>query len=593
MIKSFFINVKTFFVMFKQVMTVINKKHKAQCIFLLFGAFVCAFLETLGVGAIVPFVLVMFSAEEMMTNQYVVMISKVFHIENYHQLLIATAILIIVVYVVKNVVLLLFQYLRAKVHNSIEKELMTQQYRMFMLRPYSYYLHVNTAEVMRGLNADITQVICVLDNFINLTSEVLTMMMIGAFIVLLDPVVAVGLIGIAMVIALIFIVGFKKKSAEFGIKCRDIFLQRSKLVIESVSGYKEISIQQKKEFFIEKYDDINETACKLNTKYLFIMGIPSRAIETLFIAALLILACIRIEAFSDNSGFVSLIGAMGVAAIRILPSISNISANINGLISGRVGLEAAFNNVEQVKADEKIYTAKVKELQSKKARKYFSDKIELTNVTFRYDKTDVDILKDVSLTINKNESVGFIGESGAGKSTLLDVMLGLLKPQVGAVTMDGVSIEEIPFDWADNVGYVPQTVFLLDDTIRNNIAFGVKEEDIDDDKIWECLKEAQLEAFVRNLPDGLDTELGERGIRFSGGQRQRVAIARALYHDPEILVLDEATSALDNNTEKDIMASIDGLRGKLTIIIVAHRLTTIENCNKVYVVKNGKVTANL
>lgn len=589
MIKNFFINFKTFFVMFKQLMAILNRKHKIECIFMFFGAFIGAFFETLGVGAVVPFVLVMFSAEEMMKNEYIIKISEALNITNYHQLLIATAVLIILAYVVKNSFLLAFQYYKGRVHNVIEKELKTRQYRMFMLRPYAYYLNVNTAEVMRGLDSDITQVVSALDGFINLASELLTVLMIGVLLIIIDPIVALGLIVIAMVICLIFIFGLKKKSASFGIKCREIFFERSKTVLESVSGYKEISISQKKDFFIKKYDGINEKACKLNTRYLFIMGIPSRAIETIFIAALLILACVRIESFSDNSSFVSLIGAMGVAAIRILPSISNISGGINGLVSCRAGLESAYNNIEQVVVNESTYKEKVADISSRKQLLEFKDKIELKDISFRYDRTDVDVLKDVSLIINCKESVGFIGESGAGKSTLLDVLLGLLKPQKGEVCMDGTNIEEIPFDWAANVGYVPQSVYLLDDTIRNNIAFGIEENAIDDDRIWECLREAQLEEFVRELPSGLDTTVGERGVRFSGGQRQRVAIARALYHNPQILVLDEATSALDNETEKEVMEAIDGFRGKLTIIIVAHRLSTIENCSKVYVVENGKV----
>lgn len=575
--------------MFMQLMTVLNKKHKLECIVLFIGAFFCAMLETLGVSVIVPFVLVMFSPNEMMSNKYVIMLSRIIHISSYHQLLCATATLIVLVFLLKNVSLLFFQYYKGLVHNTIEKELMTQQYRMFMLRPYSYYLGVNSAEVMRGLGTDISQVVGTLDGFICLASELLTVLMIGTFVVFMDPMIAIGLITTALVIAFVFIIGFKKKSAEFGEKCREIFYDRSKLVLESVSGYKEISISQKKQFFVDKYDRINEKACKLNTKYLFVMGIPSRAIETLFVAALLVLACIRIGNYNDNAHFVSLIGALAVSAIRILPSISNISSDINGLVSCRAGMEAAYNNIEQVTDEEIKYNIKSAEIIQGKSIKVFRKKIELKNVTFRYDRTDIDILKDICMTIHCNESVGIIGESGAGKSTLLDVLLGLLKPQSGAVYMDGYNIEDIPFDWASNVGYVPQSVFLLDDTIRNNIAFGIASNQIDDEKIWECIHEAQLEEFIKGLPDGIDTKVGERGVRFSGGQRQRVAIARALYHNPSILVLDEATSALDNETEREVMNAIDRFRGKLTIIIVAHRLSTIENCNTVYRVEKGSI----
>lgn len=588
MIKSFIININTFFIMLKQMKEILNKKQKAQCLILLVGVFVCAMLETLGVSAIIPFVVVMFSREGLMQNQYVKLISDILDISTYQELLIATALIIIIVYLVKNVSLLIFQYYQGKVHNVIEKELMTKQYRMFMLRPYSFYLNINTAEVMRGLSGDIVQVAQTMDAFIGLASELITVLMIGAFIVVMDPIMAFSLILIAGFIALIFVLGFKRKTSELGSKCREIFYKRSKIVLETVGGYKEISIRQKKEHFIEEYGKVNDDACRMNTLYMLIMKIPSRAVETVFISSLLIVACVRIGFYDDNSQFVSLIGAMGVAAIRILPSISSISNHINSLIYNRPSLEAAYNNITQVRQEEGKYSSLLKNQNTSHEVKFEND-ISLKNVYYRYDNTDKDILKDVSLKIRKNESVGFIGESGAGKSTLLDVLLGLLKPQQGGVYMDDVDIDDIPFAWAEAVGYVPQNVFLIDDSIRNNIAFGLKADEIEDERVWDCLKQAKLDEFVKRLPNGLDTEVGERGVRFSGGQRQRVAIARALYHDPQILVLDEATSALDNETEKEVMEAIDGFRGKLTIIIVAHRLSTIEKCNKVYVVGNGNV----
>lgn len=589
MLKKVFVNIKTFFIMFKQLMEILEKRQRLQCIFLLLGVFVCATLETLGVSAVIPFVLVMFNSEELLENKYVKIISDVLGITTYRELLIFTAILIVIVYFVKNLVLLVFQYYQGKFHNEIEKSLMTKQYRMFMLRPYSYYLNVNSSEVMRGLSSDITQVAITMDAFINLTSEVITVIMIGLFIIIMDPIIALGLMGTAIVIAFVFVFVFKRKTSEIGKKCREIFSSRYKIVLESVGGYKEISIAQKKEFFINEYDKVNAAACKLNTSYLLIMKIPSRAIETVFITCLLFMACFRIQMYEDNAQFVTLIGAMGVAAIRILPSISNISSSINSLVYNRAGLSSAYNNITQVRNEAKKYQEVIKQREKRDDKIVFGNKISLRNISFRYEKSEVDILKDVSFEIQKNDIVGFVGESGAGKSTLLDVLLGLHRPQRGEVYMDDYNIFDIPFDWAENVGYVPQTVFLLDNSIRRNIAFGIPDEDIDDNKIWECLEKAQLDKFVRELPNGLDTTVGDRGVRFSGGQRQRVAIARALYHDPQILVLDEATSALDNETEQEVMKAIDGFKGELTIIIVAHRLSTIENCNKVYTVGKGKV----
>ena len=587
--KDFFINVKTFFVMFRQLITILQRRHRVYSFFLLLGAFVCALLETVGVGAVIPFALVMFSKDKMLDNKYIRIVAELFNVSTGHQLLIATAVLIIVVYIVKNFTILLFQYYQGKFHNEIEKDLSTKQYRMFMMRPYEYYLNVNTAEVIRGLNSDIAQVASTLDLFVGLTAEVITVLMIGTFVVMLDPIIAIGLIGMSIIIALLFVYGFKKKTGEFGKKCREIFYVKSKLILESISGYKEICINQKKGFFIRKYNEINEEASRLNTSYLLIMKIPSRAIETIFVACLLGLVCMRAEMYEDNSRFISLIGAMGVAAIRILPSISNISGHINGLIYNRLGVESAYNSIKQVREEEKRYNHILQEKEEKGEIDSFSDKICINDISFRYNNTSIDVLRDLFLEIPKGESIGIIGESGSGKSTLLDVILGLLKPQNGTVAMDGKDIGDIPFDWAANVGYVPQTVFLFDDSIRKNIAFGVEEESIDDNKVWECLERAQLSEFISDLPQGINTEVGERGVRFSGGQRQRVAIARALYHNPQILVLDEATSALDNETEKEVMQAIDGFKGKITLIIVAHRLSTIENCDHIYRMNSGNL----
>lgn len=589
MIRNLIINIKTFFTMFKQLMGILERKHCLQCVFLLMGVFVCALLETLGVSAVIPFVLVMFNPNALLENKYGKLIAYYFDIVTYKQLLFFTALIIVLVYLAKNIVLLIFQYFQGKFHNEIEKDLMTKQYRMFMLRPYSYYLNVNSSEVMRGLSSDITQVALTMDAFINLISESITVLMIGLFIIIMDPIIAIGLIGTAIFIAFAFIFGFKKKTSEIGKKCRDIFSGRYKIVLESVGGYKEISVSQKKDFFINEYDKVNAEACRLNTSYLLIMKIPSRAIETVFITCLLLMTCFRIQMYEDNAQFVALIGAMGVAAIRILPSISNISSSINSLVYNRAGLLSAYENISQVCNEAQKYHEIIEQRENRDNRIRFENKISLKDVYFRYEKSDIDILKDVSLDILKNDIVGFIGESGAGKSTLLDVLLGLHRPQKGMVYMDGYDISDIPFDWAENVGYVPQTVFLLDNSIRRNIAFGIPDEDINDEKVWECLKKAQLDDFVSELPQGLDTTVGDRGVRFSGGQRQRVAIARALYHEPQILVLDEATSALDNETEQEVMKAIEGFKGELTIIIVAHRLSTIENCNKVYIVNKGKV----
>ena len=262
-----------------------------------------------------------------------------------------------------------------------------------------------------------------------------------------------------------------------------------------------------------------------------------------------------------------------------------ITSRLNTIVYQIPALDSVYNNLKT--ADEYLCRIeKTQQIECKENGRYLKNEIVLSNVLWKYDNQKEFVLRDVNIQIKRGQSVGLIGASGAGKTTVSDIILGLLKPQSGSVTVDGVDIYSIKRQWAEVIGYVPQSVFLLDDTVRNNILFGLPLED-DDDKIWEALQQAQLKDFILSLPDGLDTVVGERGVKFSGGQRQRIAIARALYSNPEILVLDEATASLDNETESALMESIDELQGKITMIIVAHRLSTISKCDIVYEIKDG------
>ena len=278
-----------------------------------------------------------------------------------------------------------------------------------------------------------------------------------------------------------------------------------------------------------------------------------------------------------------------MAAFKLLPSIGKISNRVTGIVYHKPRLDNVYDNILEAEKYEK-------ECEEESRRRNcgqeidkaieFQEVVSVENIVWQYEGQTKPVLTDVSLCIHKGESVALIGASGSGKTTLSDILLGLLAPEKGSIYMDGIDIYTIPKIWARIVGYVPQSVFLIDDTIRNNVAFGLR--DVDDSDIWKALEQAQLKAFVETLPAGLDTIVGDRGIKFSGGQRQRVAIARALFNKPEILILDEATAALDNETEKAVMESIDALQGQITMVIVAHRLTTIRNCDSIYEVKEGK-----
>lgn len=583
-------NMKTMLTMFKQLMYILNKKQRTQCVILFFILLVTATLETLGVSVIIPFITALIMPEELMANRYVKQLMILFHIETYMGILFLTVFMIIAVYVVKNTIIILGNYYQLKVRNHIEKDLSILMLTSYLKRPYTYFLSTNSSEMMRGTNNDIVNVATVVDSFSGFIAEALTCLLIGSMLIYINPLMAIGLICLAGVTGIGVVLAFKKKTAECGVESRKAFAERYQHIQQPLAGFKEISVLKKEDYFIEQFSSSAKKACDYNTTYLFISKLPSRIIETIFIAGLLLLACISIQNGQNANSYVAQLGTLAVAAVRILPSVSNMMNYINGLVFSRTALEAAYDNIREAKTYCSELQSKEEHGLEKNANTdiYPDRTLYIRNISWKYDGGKKNVLEDLSLTIQNGEAVAFVGESGAGKTTLVDVILGLLHPQKGQVLYGNWNIFEMPYEWAKLIGYVPQNVFLIDDTIRNNVALGIPQAEISDEKVYRALEQAQLKDFVMNLPDGLDTMVGEGGIKFSGGQRQRIAIARALYYDPQILVLDEATSALDNDTEAAVMEAINSLHGKKTLIIVAHRLSTIEKCDKVYRIENGK-----
>ncbi len=581
-------NLRTFQQMFQHLIQILNKKQKKQAVILFFLLVLVSLLEMLGVSVIIPFIITMMEPETITQNQYVAIIIEMFHIQNQKQILYLVAGLIVIVYILKNGTILWVNYFQTNYRNTLEKDLSVEMLSSYMKRPYTYFLDTNSAEVMRGITGDIASIATVIDSFSGFLAETLTCICIGGFIILLDPFIAIYLLAIAGITALLIVLVFKKKLSVCGIETREAFSQRQQQAYQAVNGIKEITVMQRRSSFVKQYEIASEKARRYNNTYLFISKVPSRLIETIFLGGLVILVCISVKESTSQAGFISVIGALGVAAVRILPSISNITGYINALVYNRPALEEAYDNIMQARE----YDVKLNENYSTKMTRDnngFADKIEINNISWKYKENLPFVLQDLSMEIKKGEAVAFIGESGAGKTTLADIVLGLFKPEKGQILVDKKDIFTMPIEWAKMIGYVPQTVFLTDDTIRNNIAFGIPEEEQDESKIWYALEQAQLKDVVNKLDSGLDTIVGERGVKFSGGQRQRIAIARALYYNPDILVLDEATSALDTETETAVMESIDALHGKKTLIIVAHRLSTIAKCDKIYEIKQGQV----
>ena len=460
----------------------------------------------------------------------------------------------------------------------------------FMKRPYEYYLGAETAVIQRNITSDVNNMYALILTILQLTSEVVVFACLAAVLLIADAAMVLTISGLLVVVLVVIKVVLKPIMYKAGQDNQDYYSGLFKWIEEAVMGIKEIKVANKEHYFINEYAKCGEGYVGAVQKYNIYNSTPRLLIETICIAGLVGYMSVVLMNGASMEEMVPQLSVFAVAAMRLLPSanrINNYSTSISYFepflwnVSEHLQTEIHDDNVVY---DENVYRQK-KEVEKLPVNK----EIELSDITYKYPNTEKLIFDHANLTIPIGSAVGIVGPSGSGKTTMVDVLLGLLQLQTGTIKADGVDVQTNYEGWLKNVGYIPQTIFMIDDTIRKNVAFGFADDEIDDEKVWAALKEAQLDEFVRGLPEGLDTGIGERGIRISGGQRQRIGIARALFEDPEVLVLDEATSALDGETEAAIMDSINRLHGKKTLIIIAHRLTTIEKCDMVFRVEDGNI----
>jgi ABC-type multidrug transport system fused ATPase/permease subunit len=352
-------------------------------------------------------------------------------------------------------------------------------------------------------------------------------------------------------------------------------------MFQGLNGAKDVKVLGCEQEFIDQFVGHRSSYVRFHTRQTFFGQIPRLWYELLAVAALCLLAAVMVWQGKTAQAMIPTLGLFAAAAFRMLPSVNRLAHAMQSLRFSQATIDMIHSELNLPRS----------EPETDRAPLPFSGTIELEGVFFRYPSAAADSISGVSLTIPHGSSVGIIGGSGAGKSTLVDIILGLLEPSKGRVTVDGTDIATNMRGWQSRIGYVPQSIYLCDDSLRRNVAFGLPDNKIDDWAVRRALKSAQLEEFVAELPDGVNTLVGERGVRLSGGQRQRIGIARALYHDPAVLILDEATSALDTETETGVMDAVEALHGAKTLIIVAHRLSTVAHCDTLYRLDRGKVVA--
>lgn len=578
--------IKTVFEILQRILFVLTKKQKRKSIKIFIHMMIAAILELFSVSLMIPFMTILMKQDDMIAASKYKFVFDYLGITDVNSLFALIVVAFITVYIVKNVYLCYVSYLKVEYRAELQKELSERMLFSYMSRPYTYFLQVNSGMMMRGVNADSAGVYKMVDCFFSIIADSLTLLFLIIYLALAIPFLAVGLTVISIILVAVMVLGMKKPMKTAGEKQRAAIGKTNQCALQAINGAKEIFVMRKKDFFCEQYAREAALLKRANVVSGVLPTFPSKIVEVVFVGFVLIFMVMARKEGSFG-GLIPQLSAFVFAAIKILPSVSAISANFSNVIALKPALDGAYENYKEAAE----YESKREAAKPPYGREEYTEDhtLRIKNIWWKYEESKEYVLEDVSMEINEGESVALIGKSGAGKSTLADIVLGLLCPQEGSIVYGGRDIFYEPDWWSTVIGYVPQSVYLFDDTIRFNVAIGVPEDEIDDRKVWEALGQAQLKEFVEALPQGLDTVVGERGIRFSGGQRQRLAIARALYRNPAILILDEATSALDHDTETAVMEAINNLKGKKTMLIVAHRLTTVENCDKLYVVEGRGV----
>ena len=573
-------------------MILLDRKQKQKMILLVFLMLIGAVLETLGVSMILPVMNVVIEKNAVQNHRYLQVICDIFHIgyDDTRTLMIFVMTGLIVIFAVKNIFLFFQQKVQLKFVYTNQFATSRRMMINFMERPYEYYLNADTSVIQRSITSDVNNMYGLILSLLQLVSEGIVFVCLVALSLVTDVVMSITVAVLLVAALLIIKCVLKPIMRKAGEENQDYYSGLYKWIDQSVMGIKEIKIANKENYFINEYAKCGAGYVNAVQRYNLYNATPRLLIETVAIAGMILYVMISLLQGANVEEIMPQIGLLAVAAMRLIPCANRINNHLTSISYFEPFFMGVSDNLQQEIRDENIdYDEASYQKKIEVEKLTIKEKIELRDIVYKYPNTEVLIFDHADMEIPIGKSVGIVGTSGAGKTTVVDILLGLLRLQSGEILADGVEVRDHYQSWLKNIGYIPQTIFMIDSTIRKNVAFGYADEDIDDEKVWRALKEAQLDEFVRGLPEGLDTGIGERGIRLSGGQRQRIGIARALFEDPEVLVLDEATSALDNETEAAIMDSINRLHGRKTLIIIAHRLQTIEKCDMVYRVENGKV----
>lgn len=571
---------------FIELYTLLKKKEKIFLIVLFVMMFIASMLEIVGIGAIPAFLAVIINPEKLSIYPVVSSIAQMLNLTEKSNLIVWGSVLLILIFILKNFFIAALYYSKSKFLFSFKKRLEISLYKKYIYAPFEFHLNTNSSDLIRNVTQEITHIVV---NFLLPTLQlILDSFLIALILIMLVFVNAEITLTVGVTLALtslLFSSLIKKKLKKHG----KIALEHRQLMIkhlnQGLGAIKEIKIVGKEEYFLNKFSFSAEKTAKAGLFRQITGVLPKPFLEVIMVIGLLSIILILYSQGKPAEIIVPTIALYAVALVRLLPVISNIITSYTSIRYNYVSVSPVYDHL--IKIPSKIRNnSNLKEIYGKSDYSLYVDKLN-----YKYPNSDKTILNSVSFKINKGQLIGFVGYTGSGKTTLVDILLGLLAAENKHVRFNNQSFNDLKDIFPNKVGYIPQNIFLLDDSIKNNIALGVDEKKIDATKLNKAIEMAQLTSFIGELEDGINTFIGERGIRLSGGQRQRIGIARALYFEPEILIMDEATSSLDNQTERFFIEAIQYLRKKMTIIIIAHRLSTIEYCDHIYFMKEGKIIA--
>ena len=574
------------YLQFSQALT---KKDKALILFMMLLIFISTCLEVLGIGIILPYLAILLDPEKVLTLPFMSVVYSILEdaglVDGITHFLIFSTFLVIVFYWLKNIFYIFSLRYQVRFNYTLYTRMSSELLHYYLNESYLQHINRNTSDVIRNVNQQTLDLIQgFLFPILLLVTEILVVLLLLAFLIAINPIATLYvfvLIGVCVMGIFYYSRAKLQQSGEVVARNRSA---SNKAVLQSLGSFKTTKMLGKETFFVDSFNSAVQQMSIANQYLDLTQSLPRFFLETSIVTVMMSLAMILLYQGQPSGELILMLSVFGLAGIRLLPSMNRILNSLNSIKYMQGVLKDVMGDI--VSATKMNNTVKINE--NSRTNEFVFESLTLKNINFNY-VSNTPVLRNISLTIERNQSIGFVGHSGSGKSTLIDIMLGLLSQKTGNIVINGRNIDDVLPEWQRSVGYIPQDIYLIDDTIKANIAFGIKKDDVDYAQIMTVLEVAQLDELICSLPNGIETVIGERGVKLSGGQRQRIGIARALYHNPQILVMDEATAALDNMTEKAFMSAINNLKGKKTLIMIAHRLSTVKDCDIIYFMENGEI----